>query len=151
MKTTFTVPFPPSVNSMFATDWKTKRRFPSKQYIEWQAAADAEFYRQRPRPVKGLVSVLIELQDHADGRIRDGDNYVKGLFDRLKYFGIIEDDSRRFVREHTVRWDAGVEGARITVTPWAASHFKENIRPFQQIGAIADQVLAGLEKKEAAE
>lgn len=132
MQTTFSLPFPVSVNKMYATNFKTKRRFPSKEYLAWKAASDVEFMRQRPKPISGPVAVLIELQDFNDNRVRDGDNCVKCVFDFLKRACLVADDNRKIIREHTVRWNPDIEGVRVTIQDLASTVFLPSFadRPF---------------------
>lgn len=35
----FTLPFPPGVNNLFATNFKTKRRYPTEKYEDWKRLA----------------------------------------------------------------------------------------------------------------
>lgn len=132
MKTVLTLPFPVSVNKMYATNFKTKRRFPSREYLAWKAACDVEFMRQRPKPVPGQVVVLLELQDFDDNVVRDGDNCVKCVFDFLKRVCLIADDNRKIIRRHIVDWNPDVEGVRITIRDFASSVFLPSFsdRPF---------------------
>lgn len=46
---TFDLPMPPSANMMFATDFKTKRRFISKQYAAWKKSAGETLGEQYAR------------------------------------------------------------------------------------------------------
>ena len=103
--------FPPSVNGMFVTDWRTKRRCRSKKYKAW---ADFNIWvaHAEGEKVGGRVKVLYEF-GRPDKRRRDVANYEKAVSDLLVSAGIIEDDS--LIEEMTLRW-ADVEGVEITIT-----------------------------------
>ena len=106
-----TLPFPPSVNGLYATNFKTKRRFKSKQYGEWLNVATVELAYVRGtfgEPVR----VLYEF-GRPDKRRRDVANYEKAVSDFLVSEGILVDDS--LIEEITLRW-ADVEGVEITIT-----------------------------------
>jgi crossover junction endodeoxyribonuclease RusA len=104
-----TLPFPPSVNGLYATNFKTKRRFKSKKYVEWGHAAIWDITRLGM--TKGKVKVLYEF-GRPDKRRRDVANYEKAVSDILVAGGLIEDDS--MIEEITLRW-ADVEGVEITI------------------------------------
>jgi crossover junction endodeoxyribonuclease RusA len=108
------LPFPVSVHRTFR---KYNGAYLSAAYRAWRDEAGWMLKQQKPVPVAGPVTVLIELRA-PDKRRRDGDNYKKGPIDLLVSHGVIEADDSRIVRESTVRWvDSGepctviVEGA----------------------------------------
>lgn len=111
-----TLPFPPSVNSLYATNWKTKRRFKSKRYEAWISAATIKALTQRWQSsvpeFTGHVKVVYEL-GRPDLKRRDVENYSKAISDFLVYHNILADDS--LIHEITLRW-ADVEGVEITIT-----------------------------------
>ena len=112
----FTLPFPPSVNGMFAGKG---RRYVSKPYKAWRAAAGWELKRQRVCAViSGPVILEIELTP-PDKRPRDASNYVKGIEDLAVAHGILVDDSQQYVKEVRTRWatEPGQPGARVRITP----------------------------------
>lgn len=80
----FTVTMPPSVNQMFATDFKTKRRFMSKAYSAWrtgQAAAVHEAWQNAGQPkFQPPLALTIHLGLNYQSDI---DNRVKPLLDLL--------------------------------------------------------------------
>lgn len=96
-----TLPFPPSVNSLYSTDWKTKRRFKSKRYAEWcKLARDSLVITQAATYITkdGLAEYAAPVKvrytfGRPDKRVRDLCNYIKGLEDFLVDNLWIADDS----------------------------------------------------------
>jgi crossover junction endodeoxyribonuclease RusA len=123
MKTKLTLPFPPSLNSLFATNWKTKRRHKSADYDAWIFEAGLKLNIQRPQAHPSEVAITIQLHK-PDNRKRDLDNLNKAICDLLVTHGIIKDDSR-IVSLHTY-WDQSVNGAEITIED-AAPGIAENM------------------------
>ena len=115
--TTITLPFPISVNAMFA-DGKT-RRVKSQRYADWVQEAGWELKRQRVIPVRGPVKLTYEVQDGKDERRRDIANLEKGCTDLLVEHGIIEADHDLIVRELSMVWTREVQGVRVTISPIA--------------------------------
>lgn len=113
--TTLRLPFPVSVNAMFA-DGKT-RRFKSQKYADWIAEAGYALNVQRPAKVMGQVHLIYVLQELPDRRRRDLGNYEKGVTDLLVTHGIIEADDGRIVREIRLSWSKEVEGIQVCITP----------------------------------
>jgi Holliday junction resolvase RusA-like endonuclease len=111
----FTLPFPISINAMFS-DGK-HRRFRSQRYDTWIMEATAEIYRQRPKKITGPVTLLYEIQEGRDNRKRDLGNLEKCCTDLLVSHGIIQADDGSIVREIKLKWNAEVEGVRVTVAP----------------------------------
>ena len=112
--TVITLPFPVSVNAMFA-DGKT-RRHKSQRYADWCQEAGWILRSQRPEPVKGQVEILYEVQDGKDNRRRDLVNLEKGVTDLLVEHGIIEADHDLILREVRMKWNRDVIGVRITIS-----------------------------------
>lgn len=115
--TVVNLPFPVSVNAMFA-DGKT-RRHKSQRYADWIVEASWMLKSQRPMPVPGPVKLIYEVQDGKDGRRRDLANLEKGVTDLLVYFGIIEADHDLILREISMVWNREIKGVRVTVVPVA--------------------------------
>jgi Holliday junction resolvase RusA-like endonuclease len=111
--TVITLPFPISVNAMFA-DGKT-RRHKSQRYADWLAEASYALKSQRPQTVLGPVTLLYEVQEGKDNRRRDIGNLEKGCTDLLVYYGIIEADHDLIVREIRMIWNKDVQGVRVTI------------------------------------
>ena len=111
--TVIELPFPVSVNAMFA-DGKT-RRHKSQRYADWIVEAGYALKSQRAIPVRGPVKLLYEVQDGKDGRRRDIGNLEKGCTDLLVEYGIIEADHDLIVREIQMVWNREVRGVRVTI------------------------------------
>jgi Holliday junction resolvase RusA-like endonuclease len=116
------LPFPISVNTAYATDWETKRRFRTKAYGEWcKAAKESLKTQQVPEWCNGAVRLDLELVKprNKDGsftkRRMDLSNFVKVVEDFLVDMKIIEDDS--LIYHLRVRWiDEDFKGCRVTIT-----------------------------------
>lgn len=113
--TTLDLPFPLSVNAMFA-DGRTRRR-KSDRYQQWIAAAQVAALSQRAKPVKGPVVLEYAVQAQKDRRRRDLGNLEKGVTDLLVSLGLIESDCWRTVQKIILYWSAEVEGIRATIIP----------------------------------
>lgn len=110
---TYTLPFPPSVNNLFAG---LRRRRISARYRTWRKEAGLELLAQRARPVHGKVVVTV-LMKAPDRRERDADNYLKAIQDLLVSNGIIASDSKSTVRRVSAEWtEAGTPRAEVTIT-----------------------------------
>lgn len=109
---TFTLPFPPSVNGLFAGK---SRRYASAGYKAWKAVA-------KPFVPAGLIAgpyTLDLLFDRPDRRSRDLGNLEKAVSDLIVERGLVIDDS--CCQRITLAWsdeppqrDSVV---RVTVTP----------------------------------
>ena len=109
------LPFPPSVNGLFATNWKTKRRFPTKKYEEWKVEAEGLFWKQKhlvPEKFINPVKVTISLE-RPDKRKRDVANYEKAVTDFLVKMGVLEDDS--LIHSNTQEWCRVITDCLVTV------------------------------------
>ncbi|MHC5536683.1 RusA family crossover junction endodeoxyribonuclease [Singulisphaera rosea] len=93
MTTTIRLPYPPSVNHLYATNWKTKMRFKSRAYKKWIESAGWELRSQRPKSHSGKVVVTYFVKKR-DNRKRDIDNLAKPLLDLLVSHQVIKDDSQ---------------------------------------------------------
>lgn len=109
------LPFPPSVNSMFGQA-PGHKRFPTKAYKEWQTAAELSLLGKRPPRVPGPVHLLFELEEK-DKRQRDVTNHLKAPEDMLVKLNIIDGDHSGVVRHVEAKWSPDVEGVRVTITP----------------------------------
>lgn len=118
---TLILPFPPSINNMFVNG--LRGRFPSQKYKDWIMEAGTEIMLQRPLKVTGPVNLTFEFQEGRDNRKRDVTNLIKAPEDLLVKHGIIEADDGSIVRRVEARWNADVEGVRVTVE----SIFKEAV------------------------
>lgn len=85
------LPVPPSVNGLFSTNWRTKRRFESEAYERWKKLASKSFKYTGPIYTKRLKAVYKYV--FTDKRPRDIENYAKAISDFLVENNVIEDDS----------------------------------------------------------
>ena len=110
---TFLLPWPVSTNGL----WRAfnGRNILSAPARAWNKAAAMELMVQRARPIKGPVTLLIELCSPY-GRRFDLSNRIKIVEDLLVKNAVIEGDDDEIVREVIVRAGA-YKGARVTVTP----------------------------------
>jgi crossover junction endodeoxyribonuclease RusA len=108
------LPFPCSVNTAFATDFKTKRRFRSKAYNKWHKRATDSLWGQK-LDFYGDSIVKLEIAfKRPDKRRRDLSNFIKVVEDFLVEMKIIEDDSQ--IHHLTAYWsDDDFNGARVGV------------------------------------
>jgi crossover junction endodeoxyribonuclease RusA len=113
--TVINLPFPVSVNAMFA-DGKT-RRHKSQRYADWILEAGYALNVQRPKPVSGPVKILYEFEEGRDNRRRDAFNLEKGVTDLLVSHGVIEADHDLILRDGRVTWNREVRGVRVTIEP----------------------------------
>ena len=104
------LPFPPSVNTMFYTHGRT--RHPSKRYREWQAECAVEL--TNAARITGPFEITMQFQRPTRAK-RDLDNLAKAPLDAMTKAGVIEDDhmAQRIVLE----WahDIPAKGARVFI------------------------------------
>ena len=109
---TFTLPFPPSVNGLFAGKSK---RYCSSAYKAWRKVA-APFVPGRM--IEGPYTLALVF-DRPDRRRRDLSNYLKATEDLLVERGLVVDDS--YCEHITLAWsDAPPQRdsmVRVTVAP----------------------------------
>jgi len=115
MNVVLTLPFPVSVNAMFA-DGKT-RRHKSQRYCDWLLEAGYALNVQKPPQIKGPYHITYAFQEGQDRRERDAFNLEKGCTDLLVKHGVVEGDSNKYLRKGSVEWDRSVIGVRVTITP----------------------------------
>jgi crossover junction endodeoxyribonuclease RusA len=104
------LPFPPTVNNLFAGKG---RRFPSMNYKNWQAEAALALAAQGPLPSFAGKVALTFTFGRPDNRRRDLFNYVKAPEDALVRHGILVDDS--LVEFGAVKWAPDVTGCRVEI------------------------------------
>lgn len=77
------LPLPPSSNMMFATDFKTKRRFVSKEYSGWKREAARQLIEQWNAAGKPIIgkpySVYIQLNINHQGDIANREKAITDL------------------------------------------------------------------------
>jgi Holliday junction resolvase RusA-like endonuclease len=90
-----TLPFPPSVNSMFGGG-SAQKRFPSKKYKQW--------LQDCPKlDAIGCDKVeLTYMYYFPDARERDSENYIKAVTDFLVKQGALKNDSWKEVLKMTI-------------------------------------------------
>ncbi|MES2602119.1 MAG: RusA family crossover junction endodeoxyribonuclease [Pseudomonadota bacterium] len=116
MQVTVTLPFPVSVNGMYANSKSGRHK--TQRYADWELEAGLLLNRQRPEKVRGPVSLFYEVQDRSDEpHRRDIGNTEKGVTDLLVKHGVIEGDHDRIVRKITMVWSSKVTGVRVTISP----------------------------------
>lgn len=110
------IPFPVPLHACFL-----KKRggggVPTPRYRAYADEAGWMIKAQKPSPVRGQVSVRVELVA-PDRRARDADNLGKCVFDTLTRHALIEDDSNRIVRRHTFEWVESGPPCRVIVEPY---------------------------------
>ena len=111
----FSVPMPPSVNAMFATDFKTKRRFMSKAYKAWRDAAGLSVALDWRRAGSPRFERHLSLTVHLGlNYASDIDNRVKPLLDLLaKSIPDFPDD--RYIDRISVERVKGIDNARVLI------------------------------------
>lgn len=114
---TLDLPFPPSVNNLFANG--SSGRFTTQQYRDWQTAAAWKLLADRPGRVPGPVKLTL-VYEEKHGR-RDLDNLLKAVLDLLVKHNVIDGDHRTVLREISAKWSAKVTGVRITIEPAEAA------------------------------
>ncbi len=100
----YAIPFPVSVNTMYARSKSGIRK--SDCYKAWISEAGWELRIQRPRPTIGPVTVGLELTA-PDDRRRDADNCAKSVMDLLVTHRVISDDNSQIVRWVKPEWVRG--------------------------------------------
>jgi|SRR5581483_9591382 len=121
--TTFILPFPPSVNNLFANG--KSGRYRTQRYDTWIHEAGAEIMRQRPSKVAGPVVLMFEFGNPYK-RKRDISNLIKAPEDLLVKHGIIEADDDTIVQEIRAKWSPDVEGVKVTVASFFAYPSKKD-------------------------
>lgn len=111
MNAALVVPFPPSVNGLFAG---RSRRYRSRAYKRWHDEAVYALAQQQPLPrVRGAYRLSLSF-GRPDRRRRDLGNLEKPVSDLLVSMGIVEDDA--LAEEIRLRWDGEVTGCLIEIS-----------------------------------
>lgn len=128
------LPFPPSVHGLYRGGrWRGDI---SPAYKAWRDEAGYLLNRQNSTSLKGPVRIFIRLVP-PDGRERDGDNYVKAVFDLLVSHGVIEADDSTTVRSHYVEW--ADDGPSCVVVIQSSDD-----DTWEQLDAVVARVMAGI-------
>lgn len=119
----FTLPFPPSVNSLYDGGKKVKQRFKSDAYGNWCREARQfvmAFKADEAAKNMGCNSVIFQpiaamyrYGEINDKRIRDLENYIKAISDLLVDEMIIKDDS--LIRKTYLEWADDVQEKYVEV------------------------------------
>jgi Holliday junction resolvase RusA-like endonuclease len=105
-----TLPFPPSVNSMFGGG-SAQKRFPSKKYKAWLASCPKLYAAKFER-----CSIWYKFY-FPDKRERDSQNYIKAATDFLvKQKVIINDDWKVITEERITPMGIDKENPRVEIT-----------------------------------
>lgn len=106
------LPFPPSVNNLFAG---RARRYQSERYKAWIEEAGWVLKRQKPPRIEGHVEMRYTY-GRPDNVIRDLSNFIKPVEDLIVGHKVIADD--HLVQRLSAEWapeDDPVEGVRIEI------------------------------------
>lgn len=98
-------PLPPSSNGAYATNFKTKKRFKSKDYEDWLSEIQPLYgaYFDAEMPCEVNMNIWFP-----DKRSRDLGNYEKLLIDYIVEQGILSDDNFKIVQKKTTTF-AGLD------------------------------------------
>ena len=121
---TFDLPLPPSTNALYKNIPREcgGGRAKTRGYEDWITLARSALRKQRARPI--FAPVEIEYLVSEKSRIDLG-NHEKPLTDLLVFHGILENDSKRYVRAISLKWCSELAGGTVRVT----------IKPVQRISA----------------
>ncbi len=89
---TIFLPYPPSINQIFYTDFRTRTRHRSKEYRKWVDLSSQYLLLQKRSFFIEPVCVVYEIYK-PDNRKRDLGNMEKALSDFLVSVEILKDDS----------------------------------------------------------
>ncbi|HUD74647.1 MAG TPA: hypothetical protein VMQ76_06200 [Terracidiphilus sp.] len=110
------LPMPPSTNNLFFNGKGRTGRVRTPEYNAWIKEAGYMLRSQHPRSIRERVDILIEVSDSESTMSWDVANREKAVVDLLVAHYVILGDSKKYVRQITLRW-ADVAGVRVTVTP----------------------------------
>lgn len=110
------LPFPPSVNEMYA-NVVGKGRVKAKRYRAWEKEAGYDLNRQSIKRHSGRVELEIYLQEPDTLRKKDCSNFAKAVEDFLVTNRLIEGDDHTVVRSCKQIWSAETRGCRVSIRP----------------------------------
>lgn len=99
------LPFPPSVNSMYANGGNKRGRHKTATYEAWIKLASIAI-KDSHRQALGPYSLSICLEPPDDRRSRDLGNLEKAVSDLLVMHGIVKDD--RYCQRLVMTWGTGL-------------------------------------------
>lgn len=102
MSVVITLPWPPSLNNLFANK-PGGGRIATPRYRSWQLEAGLVLKAQRPARILGPFNAVMTYR-RPDRRIRDLDGLAKAPLDLLVKCGVVQDD--HLAQEITLRWSA---------------------------------------------
>jgi len=126
---TLALPRPISTNSLFA-NIPGKGRIATTEYKAWKKHAGTLIGLQRATRFTVPVEVALYVGEKTVGQM-DVDNTAKAYLDALTAAGVIQDDSRHWVRSLHVSWIPEMGGCVAQV--WAAS---DAMRAARLVGLI---------------
>lgn len=107
------LPPPLSVNQTRRIDY---RSMPAQK--EWRRRADALFLVQKRSLAGEKITGPFEVTITISSSCRlDLDNGIKLLIDTARSYGLVPDDSPKYLRKLTVQFGEATEGARLMITP----------------------------------
>lgn len=110
---TFLLPFPPSVNGLYA-NIPRRGRVKTSRYRAWALEAGLRLNVQRPKFMPGFVRMTIRAV-RPDNRRRDLANLEKAVSDLLVDHKVIEDDS--LIESLSMEWvSSDMTGISVTLT-----------------------------------
>lgn len=116
---TLTLPYPPSVNAMYAT--VGRRRVLSREGRTFKETAAALAYRAGVRKLAGDVKVTINL--FRPRRAGDCDNFSKAVLDSLKGVAWIDDAQVKRITAERFE-DPSNPRAEVTIEEWSYEEIK---------------------------
>lgn len=92
MKTYYISKKPPSSNTLFPTNWKTRRRYTSKDYAAWQELSMQEVLAQGKSGLSGDYCMEVYIPRKFRHHSADIVNLEKATTDLLVKAGLVPDD-----------------------------------------------------------
>ena len=106
----YALPYPPSVNNLFANG--KSGRYRTDAYARWAEQAGFSIMEQGRQKLRGPVSLSIALVK-PDRRRRDLSNTIKAVEDLLVSMAVIEDDS--LVQRISIQWVGSGEPCTVLI------------------------------------
>ncbi len=104
------VPMPPSMNALYGTNWKTKKRFNSKRYENWIRDAGIALLQQETPVIEGNYTLKLSFGPRRGDL---GNRGEKAVSDLLEKHGVIEND--KLADRIILEWDNNVIGCQIEI------------------------------------
>jgi len=117
-------PMPPSINTCYATNWTTKRRYRTEAYREWLNACESALllrdkrYKFDPKEKLCMSYAFYSKWINKNGSIKTKDlsNYFKALEDMMNDLLEGFDDSRIFRYENTDKIHSDREEVEVKIS-----------------------------------